>query len=396
MHRVPPPFAPSCPTALRPFADLQLNELYDLLAKNYVEDDDAMFRFDYKPEFLRWALTAPGYFKDWMVGVRHASTGDLCAFISGIPVHTHVRGKEMSMCEINFLCVHKELRSKRLAPKLIKEVTRRVNLKDIWQAVYTAGVVVPSPVADCRYFHRTLNARKLLEIGFTRLGPRMTQLRFERLQKLAPEPLIEGWRPMAKHDISAVAKLLNAHLAKFALHLRFSDDEVRHWLLPREGVVSAYVVARPKTDAAADAAAAAPAPAAAAAAASSGAGASAAAAAAPGLSATNDKGESIVGFASYYLLPSTVLRHAKHSDLKAAYSYYNVAGDGVDLTRLMECALIAARNEGMDVFNALHLMQNETFFKELKFGPGDGTLHYYLYNWKCAKMKPSDVGIVLL
>ncbi len=364
-----------------------------MLAKNYVEDDDAMFRFDYKPEFLRWALTAPGYYKDWMVGVRHASTGDLCAFISGIPVHTHVRGKEMSMCEINFLCVHKELRSKRLAPKLIKEVTRRVNLRDIWQAVYTAGVVVPSPVADCRYFHRTLNARKLLEIGFTRLGPRMTQLRFERLQKLAPEPVIEGWRPMAKHDISAVAKLLNAHLAKFALHLRFSDEEVRHWLLPREGVVSAYVVARPK--AAADAAAAPEAaPAAAAAAASSGAGA--AAAAAPGLSATNDKGETIVGFASYYLLPSTVLRHAKHSDLKAAYSYYNVAGEGVDLTRLMECSLIAARNEGMDVFNALHLMQNETFFKELKFGPGDGTLHYYLYNWKCAKMKPSDVGIVLL
>jgi hypothetical protein len=31
--------------------------------------------------------------------------------------------------EINFLCVHKKLRSKRLAPVLIKEVTRRVNLE---------------------------------------------------------------------------------------------------------------------------------------------------------------------------------------------------------------------------------------------------------------------------
>lgn len=32
------------------------------------------------------------------------------------------------MVEINFLCVHKKLRDKRLAPLLIKEITRRVNL----------------------------------------------------------------------------------------------------------------------------------------------------------------------------------------------------------------------------------------------------------------------------
>lgn len=35
-------------------------EVYDLLVTNYVEDDDAMFRFDYSVEFLRWALTPPG------------------------------------------------------------------------------------------------------------------------------------------------------------------------------------------------------------------------------------------------------------------------------------------------------------------------------------------------
>lgn len=33
------------------------------------------------------------------------------------------------MVEINFLCVHKVLRDKRLAPVLIQEITRRVNLQ---------------------------------------------------------------------------------------------------------------------------------------------------------------------------------------------------------------------------------------------------------------------------
>lgn len=37
-----------------------LKELYTLLNENYVEDDDAMFRFDYQPEFLRWALQVNG------------------------------------------------------------------------------------------------------------------------------------------------------------------------------------------------------------------------------------------------------------------------------------------------------------------------------------------------
>lgn len=56
------------------------------------------------------------------------------------------------------LCV----RTKRLAPVLIKEITRRVNLLGIWQAVYTAGIVLPKPIAKCRYYHRSLNVKKLI------------------------------------------------------------------------------------------------------------------------------------------------------------------------------------------------------------------------------------------
>lgn len=55
----------------------------------------------------------------------------LLHLISPSPVvllHT-VSLRTMKMCEINFLCVHRKLRDKRLAPTLIKEVTRRVNLQ---------------------------------------------------------------------------------------------------------------------------------------------------------------------------------------------------------------------------------------------------------------------------
>jgi glycylpeptide N-tetradecanoyltransferase len=68
------------------------------------------------------------------------------------------------MTEINFLCVHKSLRENRLAPVLIKEITRRVNIKNMWQAVFTAGTVVPTPITQARYYHRSLNPKKLIEV----------------------------------------------------------------------------------------------------------------------------------------------------------------------------------------------------------------------------------------
>jgi len=39
------------------------------LTENYVEDEDGLFRFDYSKEFLKWALTPPGYYQDWIFGI---------------------------------------------------------------------------------------------------------------------------------------------------------------------------------------------------------------------------------------------------------------------------------------------------------------------------------------
>eukprot|EP00438_Fugacium_kawagutii_P032341 Skav226358 [mRNA] locus=scaffold2980:381965:387922:- [translate_table: standard] len=161
----------------------ELQEIYTLLTENYVEDDDSMFRFDYSTNFLQWALKPPGYLRQWHLGVRVKGGGKLVGFITGIPAHIQVFDKLIDMAEINFLCVHKKLRSKRLAPVLIKEITRRVNCENVWQAVYTAGVVLPRPVSECRYHHRSLNPKKLIEVGFSHLGARMTMARTIKLYK---------------------------------------------------------------------------------------------------------------------------------------------------------------------------------------------------------------------
>lgn len=333
--------------------DAVAHEVYTLLTLNYVEDDDNMFRFDYSAPFLRWALQPPDYVPDWHVGVRATGSGKLVAFISGIPAKIRVQSRTVPMTEINFLCIHKKLRSKRLAPVLIKEITRRVHLRDVWQATYTAGVVLPKPVAVCRYWHRSLNPRKLIEVGFSRLQPRMTMSRTIKLYKLPDEPQTPGFREFELGDVQRVTGLINDHLQQYKLAPILSEEEIEHWLLPKPGVVNAFVVEDPESGVLTD-------------------------------------------FCSFYTLPSTVINHDQHDNLKAAYSYYNVANK-TPLVQLMNDALIVAAKLKFDVFNALDLMHNSTFLKELKFGIGDGHLQYYLYNWKISQtLQPLEVGLVLL
>lgn len=61
--------------------------------ENYVEDDDNMFRFDYSPDFLKWALQPPGYLKLWHAGVRVTKNKKLVGFISASPAHIKVYEK---------------------------------------------------------------------------------------------------------------------------------------------------------------------------------------------------------------------------------------------------------------------------------------------------------------
>jgi glycylpeptide N-tetradecanoyltransferase len=330
--------------------ETHIKELYNLLSNNYVEDDDSMFRFDYSAEFLRWALTVPEFRKEWHVGVRVEKTGKLMASITGVPARVRVRGLDREMVEINFLCVHKKLRDKRLAPVLIKEITRRVNLTGRWQAVYTAGVTIPTPVSKTRYYHRNLQVEKLIDVSFSYL-PRGKRMEDHVKYLDLPEETANPLRAMEDKDVPAVTVLLNNYLqARCKLFQVFTEGEVRHLLLPRESVIESYVL---------------------------------------------EGAAGVTDFLSFYHLPSTIMKHEKYNKLTATYSYYNVANT-LSAKDLMNDALILAKRSGADVFNALNVMENGEIFESLKFGQGDGELQYYVYNWECSRMDAKEVGLVLV
>ncbi|KAI5285134.1 glycylpeptide N-tetradecanoyltransferase [Ascosphaera aggregata] len=336
----------------------QLKELYELLAGHYVEDVNAMFRFNYSTSFLNWALKSPGWKKNWHVGVRAAKSKKLVASICGIPINISVRSKSLKVVEINFLCIHKKLRSKRLAPVLIKEITRRAYLDGFYQAIYTVGSVIPTPISVCRYYHRALNWPKLYEVGFSPLPRGSTKQRQVIKYKLPEHTATPGLRPMETKDVKAVHNLLTRYLERSKLHQKFSAKEIEHLMIhaPSEDqTVWAYVVEDAET-------------------------------------------KKITDFASFYRLESTVIQHNTEKNIKAAYLYYYASEKAFTaetkelkehLKMLMNDVLILAKKinqANFDVVNAVTIHDNPLFLEDLKFGPGDGQLYYYLFNYRTATL----------
>lgn len=217
-----------------------------------------------------------------------------------------MRTNALNCSEINFLCIHKKLRSKRLAPVLIKEIARRNYAVGIWQAIYTAGVILPKPISTCRYYHRSLDWLKLYEVGFSPMPSHSNKAKQIAKYKLPENTLVEGLRPMEMKDVDAVLDLLGRYLEKFDMAPLFSKEEVEHWFVhkpPVEQVVWSYVVEvlhppyfplqhfLPQTKPT------------------------------NGIS-QNPSSQKITDFFSFYCLESTAIGSSKHSTVRAAYLFY--------------------------------------------------------------------------
>ncbi|XP_041829594.1 glycylpeptide N-tetradecanoyltransferase 2-like [Melanotaenia boesemani] len=329
---------------------LVLKELCCLLNENYMEEDDNTIRFDFSPEYLQWAFQPPNWLLQWNCGVRVDTNKKLVGFIAAIPAEARIYETKKQIVQVKFLCVHKKLRLKRMTPVLIRELTRRVNQEGVYQAVYTADVILPTPLSSCSQWHRPLNPRKLMEVNYPGLRLNMNLQRALKVNRLPKVTKVQGLRPMTREDTPGIYLLLQKNFCKFHLSPLLSLPEVEHWLLPKENMIYTYVV-------------------------------------------EGDDG-TLTDVVSFYSISSRVLNHPVHTGLRAAHLLY-VATTTTDLTELMEDTLVLAKSNGFDIFSALNVMDNMTFLEKLKFTVSDKIVHYYLYNWMCPPISPDKIGLVL-
>lgn len=212
---------------------------------------------------------------------------------------------------------------------------------------------------------------------------------------------------MTKKDVPVVHRLLREYLRQFNLVPAMNQEEVEHWLLPRENIIDTYLVE-------------------------------------VSVQLAISRPQNMQFGSRWILVKSVCLRLPERwkgdrfpEFLHSALHHYEPpcapqpkssifllqrahghaiagpdarcshpgqigvclpppAGWVISSTKLMTpLSCRVSTQKGFDVFNALDLMENKTFLEKLKFGIGDGNLQYYLYNWKCPIMGADKVSLLI-
>ena len=325
-------------------------QVCNFLQKYYIEDDNNEFRLLYTEDFLKWVFDRPN--KEFTIckGVIVKKNEVLVGFISGQLGRTQINKTQLETAEVDFLCVHPKLRKKQLASVLIKEITRVFELKGIKQAIFTSARYVPKPFFTAQYFHRPLNMEVLLETGFSKKPektPIESLIKYFRL----PSKNSSNFKIMEELDIEGAFKKLESYMVRYNCHHVFSMEEFTKLFFNNKFVTACVML--------------------------------------------NDEGQ-VQDFISYYYLPSKVLKNnSKHELIKTAYLYY-YSSTVETAYQLIKELLILAKKNGIDVMNALDIMENKEILKELNFEPGTGNLNYYFYNWRTRDLNANQICKILV
>jgi glycylpeptide N-tetradecanoyltransferase len=309
-----------------------VEDLCTFLNDNYLEDRSGNFGTLYNSDFIKWALLTPDFKRSYQIQVLNRLK--LVGFISGTLIKIKIDGEIKNGILINFLCIHKNLRGKRLSPVLIRELSRRIRLDGFDLAIFSSGTKLSKPITTARCFHRDLNPKKLVITGFTPLSPREKLSTYIKSQDLTESKF--KFRPLRLSDVDSVAEKLNKFLEKYRVSQYFTPALISWQFLDRFCYV--YEVDGRITD-----------------------------------------------MISFYYVDSSIKNSNRYEKLTEANLFYYFT-ENLTRSQLIEEACILAKKYGADVFTAPALISEKELL-DLKFKPGNGILHYYLGNWSISIAK---------
>lgn len=340
--------------------DHVLNAIHQFLSDHYVTDINNMYRLDYSKEFLKFGLKYPNYNKNLNLGLLYITPGytTIVGFISGTEIILNInKDKNLKSVDINFLCIHTQLRNKNLAPLLIKEITKRSISLNNEIALYTAAKKITKPFSLSYHNNIYLNPTKLKECLFIseEMNPTITSL------VNAKSFVNYTVRPINNNDIDALFLLLNIFLSKYKVYQTFSREEIIHMFINNNVIHTRLMI--------------------------------------------ENTTKQIIGMYSIYNIPSRLLFNNKHSHINFCNLYYYYYDKNyISINHIIKEAVILSKNYDYDVLTFLNNMDNKyinpsfihytTQPKESETSSHD-CLYYYLYNYISSDVKPEELGILL-
>ncbi|ELA48382.1 hypothetical protein VCUG_00218 [Vavraia culicis subsp. floridensis] len=311
----------------------EYKDIYEFLYSNYIEDGTDSFRLVYSYDFLCWEFRGKRTCADYCVLVKDDEK--IVGFIFAKEHDVVINGNKLVIVSVNYLCIHKTLRGKNLAPVMIKEIQRRVNLKGISSAIFTGAMNLPFSICRVQYWHKILDCEYLMSCNYVNYF-----VSYERC-------ISKRCRRAHSGDLAEIERL-NGELSSFALFEKFDSD----LLACDESIMQFYVLEDCDTG--------------------------------------GTRQNTLQAFGSFYFLNSLATKSGK--EMKAVCLMHLVGPAKEVLLREM---IDIAYEQGAHVFNALGVAGRESMFDDLGFLRGTGWLNYYLFNYSTLPMVGSEVSLIL-
>jgi glycylpeptide N-tetradecanoyltransferase len=189
------------------------------------------------------------------------------------------------------------------------------------------------------------------ECGFYPIDPQ--KLGSARKRFALPAIVHGNCRPMTEEDVDGVVELLQGTTGQFTFDLVWTPEVVRHWLLPRPGILYTYVI-------------------------------------------PSAKGPRAL-FSFYIMGWKTIGPSAKvQGDVRAAYIWY-MASDGISIPSLIADLLNKAVNDARaEIANSLALNGIQEGLITNKFESGSKALEFYSYNFFVPPMDQSQMRFIFV
>jgi hypothetical protein len=283
------------------------------LSENYVEDNK--FRYNYSEDFIKW------YLDDDSLHVIIYDNEELVGFICGKKINVSLFGKKTLMAEIDFLCVKKGERNKKLCPLLINKIKKEFNDININEAIFTSEHNYPNKVTHCDYYIRFINTQKLIDINYINY---VDEKHFEL-------PKIKGTKTLIKiTNYIECLNLYNKYYQKFDCYELFDENSfIKRFDNPHIKIYGLVV---------------------------------------------NNK---IIDFISYYSIDINIINI--NTSTKDGYLYY-YTNNSNNLHKMISLLLHKLKEDNIDTFIVLDIMDNNNdIMLDLKFINKKSAYNYYFF-----------------
>lgn len=316
----------------------QLDEIHDFLLDHYVGDES--FGLAYTRSVLKFWL------QDAIKVAIRDTDGKLIGFVTAGICPVVLDSQPINSGCVDFLCVHSAHRGARLAPILITEVCRRLNLQGVYQAIYTVAKPIPGKFSMAAFFHRPLQPDNLIAKGFYDLPPNADTRKFAKMNALPKKIRSTGLFVLQESDIPEARRFLQAGLSRFRLHeTDISLDRFRS--IPHEYHALGH----------------------------------------------RDADGHINGVAMLHRLDLTSRKTGKRIH-QCMLQYFIV--DEARRDQIMEKIIAFARDRNYDLLTAISTADTYKCFTKFGFQSGTGRLYYYMYNWHMPVLNPVEIAVNLL